>query len=343
MSEPRGFQIVGENIHCTRVFKVGGAFARQLPDGRGVIVYGDKESLRELPVPPVYRDGVEWAGGKVKHCAVAIWQGLHGDSAGRAAGEDYLRFMAKRQTAAGAAYLDLNVDEFSTDADEKHRAVIRVAEIMQSSSSLPLSIDSSQTTVLRAGLAACDRARAKPMVNSVSLERPEAIAIAAEFGAVVIASAASEHDLPHTTEERLANVARLMAKLEAAGLRGGAIYVDPLVFPVATDVQNPVSFLNAVRALRTTYGEGIHITGGLSNVSFGMPCRKIVNQVFTWLALEAGADSAIVDPTQINDRVLAALDTRSEPFRLAHGLLTGADEFGAEFIAAHRDGRLVGE
>ncbi len=343
MANKRGFQIVGENIHCTRVFKVGGAFARQLDDGRGVIVYGGKDATRELPVPPLYRDGVEWAGGKVKHCAVAIWQGLHGDLAGRAAGEDYLRYMAKRQTEAGAAFLDLNVDEFSTDADEKHRAMTWVAGVIQASSPLPLSIDSSQATVLRAGLAACDRSRGKPMVNSVSLERPGSIAVAAEFGAVVIASAASEHDLPHTTEERLANLARLMTKLEAAGLRGGAIYVDPLVFPVATDVQNPVSFLNAVRAVRAAYGEEIHITGGLSNVSFGMPGRKIVNQVFTWLALEAGADSAIVDPTQINPRVLAALDTQSEPFKLAKDLLTGADEFGAEFISAHRDGRLAGE
>lgn len=343
MAGKRAFQIVGENIHCTRVFKVGGAFARQLPDGRGVVVYGDKGALRELPVPPLYRDGAEWAGGKVKHCAVAIWQGLHGDPAGRAAGEDYLRHMARRQTATGAAYLDLNVDEFSTDADEKLRAVAWAAGVIQDSSPLPLSIDSSQTAVLRAGLAACDRARGKPMVNSVSLERTDAIAVAAEFGAVVIASAASEHDLPHTTEERLANIARLMVKLESAGLRGGAIYVDPLVFPVATDAQNPVSFLEAVRAIRATYGESIHITGGLSNVSFGMPGRKIVNQAFTWLAMEAGADSAILDPTQINPLVLAALDTRSEPFLLAKALLTGADEFGAAFIAAHRDGRLAGE
>ena len=82
------------------------------------------------------------------------------------------------------------------------------------------------------------------------------------------------------------------------------------------------------------------ITGGLSNVSFGLPNRKLINQVFTWLAVEAGADSGIVDPLQINARVLAELDTKSEPFRLAKDLLTGEDAFGGEFIMAHREGRL---
>jgi 5-methyltetrahydrofolate--homocysteine methyltransferase len=178
------------------------------------------------------------------------------------------------------------------------------------------------------------------MVNSVSLERPEAVGVAARFQAVVIASAAGATDLPATTDARLANIERLMPRLAEAGIAGPAVFVDPLVFPVATDSANGKAFLDAVAAIRARYGAGIHLTGGLSNVSFGMPNRKLINQVFTWLAVEAGADSGIVDPLQINRRTLEAVDIHAEAFRLARALLTGEDLFGTEYIAAHREGRL---
>jgi 5-methyltetrahydrofolate--homocysteine methyltransferase len=237
----------------------------------------------------------------------------------------------------------VNVDEFSTDPAEKLRAIRWVCEVVQKGSKLPLSIDSSNPDILRAGLAACDRGRGRAMVNSVSLERADSIRVAAEFNAAVIASAAGEKGLPNSTEERLANLARLMPQLRAVGIPDEAIFIDPLVFPVGTDCNNGKSFIEAVAALRKTYGKAIHITGGLSNVSFGMPNRKLINQVFTWLAVEAGADSGIVDPLQINGRILAALDTQSEPFGLAKALLTGEDAFGGEYISAHREGRLGGD
>ena len=335
--------VVGENIHCTRIYKVGGNFVRTLDNGVAVLVYGGKNDPRSLAVPPAFVQGADWAAGKVKHCAVAVWQGLYGDAAAKASAIDYLQYLAQRQEAAGAAFLDVNVDEFSTDVDERCRAIAWVAGVVQSGSRLPLSIDSSNAAILRAGLAACDKVRGPAMVNSVSLERVDAIGVAAEFKAVVIASAAGEKDLPANTEQRLDNIGRLTPLLEAAGLRGGAVYLDPLVFPVATDSNNAQSFLEAVRAIRARYGTEIHISGGLSNVSFGMPSRKLINQVFTWMALEAGADSGIVDPLQINGRVLAGLDKASEPFKLARALLTGEDLFGGEFITAHREGRLGGE
>ncbi len=335
--------VVGENIHCTRIYKVGGSFVKTLDNGAAAIVYGGQAAPRLLPVPSVFVQGADWAAGKVKHCAVAIWQGFYGDAAAKAAAIDYLQYLAQRQEAAGAAYLDVNVDEFSTDVEERCRAIAWVASVVQSKSRLPLSIDSSNTAILKAGLAACDKARGAAMVNSVSLERVEAIGVAAHFRAVVIASAAGEKDLPSNTEQRLDNIGRLMPLLESAGLRGGAIYIDPLVFPIATDSNNASSFLEAVRALRARFGAEIHISGGLSNVSFGMPSRKLINQVFTWMALEAGADSGIVDPLQINGKALAALDPMTEPFKLARALLTGEDLFGAEFITAHREGRLGGD
>ena len=335
--------VVGENIHCTRVYKVGGNFVKQQADGSHAIVYGGKGESRTLPIPQRFLETADWAAGKNKHCAVAVWQGLYGDAAGKAAAVDYLRYLAARQEASDASFLDVNVDEFSTDIAERCRAIKWVAEVVQARSKLPLSIDSSNPAILRAGLEACDQKRGRPMVNSVSRERQESIPVAAEFRAVVIASAAGEKDLPSNTEQRLANIGRLMPMLAAAGITGGQIYMDPLVFPIATDSNNAQSFIEAVAAIRKTYGPDIHITGGLSNVSFGMPARKLINQVFTWLAVEAGADSGILDPLQMNSKILAAVDTTTEPFMLAKALLTGEDMFGGEFIAAHREGRLGGE
>ncbi|MEI8138796.1 MAG: dihydropteroate synthase [bacterium] len=335
------FIVVGENIHCTRIYKVGGTFVRQVEDGSFAVVYGGKADSRTLPIPGHFLKTADWEAGKIKHCAVAVWQGLYGDAAGKAAAVDYLRYLARRQEQADAAFLDVNVDEFSTDVSERIRAIQWVAGVVQATAAIPLSIDSSNPAILRAGLEACDPLRGHPMVNSVSLERQESISVAAEFKAVVIASAAGETDLPSNTEQRLVNLNRLMPLLNKAGICGGDVYVDPLVFPVATDSNNAQSFLEAVVSIRKAYGPEIHISGGLSNVSFGMPARKLINQAFTWMVVEAGGDSGIVDPLQMNAKILASVDTTSESFKLARALLTGEDMFGVEFIMAHREGKLV--
>jgi 5-methyltetrahydrofolate--homocysteine methyltransferase len=336
----KSFIVVGENIHCTRIYKVGGSFVKEIPGQCFAIVYGEKGAAKHLPVPQAFLESADWAAGKVKHCAVAAWHGLYGDGAGKAAAADYLQTLARKQQAADASYLDVNVDEFSTDLEERLRVMQWMAGVVQQAATLPLSIDSSNPAILRAGLKACDAARGRPMVNSVSLERAQSIPVAAEFKAVVIASAAGEKDLPCTTEGRLENIAALMKKLDAAGIRKGDIFIDPLVFPVATDSNNGRHFLEAVAALRAAYGATIHISGGLSNVSFGMPNRRLINQVFACLAVDAGADGGIVDPLQINGKIIAGLDRNAESFKLAQALLTGEDLFGAEFIAAHREGRL---
>ncbi|MFO7536013.1 MAG: dihydropteroate synthase [Kiritimatiellia bacterium] len=332
------FISVGENIHCTRIFKVGGKNVAPNAKGEQVIFYKSGKDSRELPVPKIFSDGGDWANGKVKHCAVAIWQGNYGDAAGKAAGIDYLQALARRQEAQGATYLDINVDEFSTDIAERVRLMKWTVDVVQKAVKIPMSIDSSNEDILRAGLASCDPARCRPMLNSVSLERADSIRTAAEFKAVVVASAAGEKGMPASTEERLANVARLMELLKKSGFAPDAIHVDPLVFPISVDAENGNKFLNAVRAIRQAYGPAIHIAAGLSNISFGMPNRKLINQVFSWLAVEKGADGGIVDPAQIGKEILNGLDPRTKEFKLAQDLLTGKDEYGMAFIEAFRGG-----
>jgi hypothetical protein len=334
------FVSVGENIHCTRIFKVGGAFCKPGRNGGHAIFYRTTGGERELPVPAEFTARADWSAGKVKHCAVAIWQGVYGDADAKAAGIDYLQNLARQQEKAGATYLDINVDEFSTDVAERVRLMRWTVDVIQGAVAIPMSIDSSNSDILKAGLDACDPARGRPMVNSVSLERAEAVATARAANAVVIASAAGAEGLPNTMEERMINIAAIYDRLASAGFGKDAIHFDPLVFPISTDGDNGVRFLKTVKAIREQYGPAVHVVAGLSNISFGMPCRKLINQVYTWLACEAGADGGIVDPMQINIGILNSLDTASKPFLLAKALLLGEDEYGMEFIAASREGLL---
>jgi len=334
------FIAVGENIHCTRIYKVGGEFVKETP-GRGwAIVYKDGGREKRLPVPSGILEGGDWAAGKVKHAAVGIWQGLYGDSAGQQAGVEYLSYMVRAQEAHGAHFLDLNVDEFSTELAERRKVMQWAAGVLQKASSVPLSIDSSNLDILEAGLAACDRSKGKPLVNSVSLERKQAVRAAGAAGAAVIAAAGGESAMPSTKEERLANLDRLLGLLAKEGVGLGEAYLDPLVFPVSVDPGNGRMILESVEELRRKYGAAAHFAPGLSNISYGMPNRKLINRVFTRLCTQRGLDGGIVDPLQINDAALAGLDEGSEPFRLTRAFLLGEDQFGMNYISAVRAGRL---
>jgi len=232
------------------------------------------------------------------------------------------------------------VDEFSMDLGERIQAMEWTAALVQKASALPLSIDSANVEIMRAGLRACDKARDRPMVNSISLERLSLLDVLKEYKPAVVASAAGEKSLPATAAERLDNLGRLIPQLTSRGIELAWVHVDPLVYTISTDPCNGKSFLESVAAVRKAYGPAIHIIGGLSNVSFGMPSRKLINQVFAWLAVESGGDGGIVDPLQINAVILRALDPAAEPFKMARALLNGEDEFGMNFIAAHREGKL---
>ena len=334
------FMAVGENIHCTRIYKVGGEFVKETPDQGWAIVYKDGGREKRLPVPKDIREGGDWAAGKVKHAAIGIWQGLYGDSAGQKASAEYLAYMVRVQEAHGAHFLDLNVDEFSTEIEERRKVMQWAAGALQRVTSVPLSIDSSNVDILEAGLAACDRSKGRPLVNSVSLERKQSIRAAAAAKAAVIAAAGGENAMPATKEERLANIERLLALLAKEGIGLGEAYLDPLVFPVSVDPGNGRMILDSVEELRKKYGAAVHFAPGLSNISYGMPNRKLINQVFTRLCVQHGLDGGIVDPLQINDAALAKLDEGSESFRLARAFLLGEDQFGMKYITAVRAGRL---
>jgi 5-methyltetrahydrofolate--homocysteine methyltransferase len=127
--------------------------------------------------------------------------------------------------------------------------------------------------------------------------------------------------------------------LDDAGIERDRMHLDPLVFPVSTDPQNASRFFEAIRSVKDAFGE-VKLTGGYSNVSFGMPNRKLLNKVFTYLCVQHGAESGIINPVAMPPREIARMDEQDESFQLARAVLTGEDMYGMEYISAHREGRL---
>ncbi|HUS90857.1 MAG TPA: dihydropteroate synthase [Phycisphaerae bacterium] len=334
------FTVIGENIHCTRIVKLGGKHTVELPGGGHGLAFRYRDEDRILRVPPDWGErSPAFGSGKVKHVALAIHQALNGSGEDCTAGQDYLAYAAERQIDAGAGYLDVNVDEYSNDPAERGQTMRWLAEFLCARYDVPLSIDSSSAETMADGLEASRKEAVLPMVNSVSLERVEYVDLIRDFDASAVVSAAGKKDLPTDVDGRLANFEQIVGLLEAAGVGRDRMHLDPLVFPISTEPMHGRNFLAATAEAKRRF-EGAHLCGGFSNVSFGMPQRKLLNMVFVYLAIEAGASSGIIDPTSMPLEAIAAMDRTSEPFRLAEAFLTGEDMYGMEFIAAHRAGKL---
>jgi cobalamin-dependent methionine synthase I len=337
------FQVVGENIHATRVLKRTGKHAVELADGAvGIAFTAPDGAALVLPVHPDLVVARDFANGKVKHVQSAILWGLaggeHADTAAR-----YVQTLAARQESTGADWLDLNADEISADSARRAEAIAWLVGTTEATAGIPVAIDSSDVAVLAAGVAASRRPAGRLLLNSAAIERPEVLDIAAETGCAVILAASGRSGMPANAEERVANAIALIELAMARNIAGDLLYVDPLVLPVAVEPEAPNHVLECARQLRAEYGEGIHLTGGLSNVSFGMPNRKLLNDTFIDLATDAGIDSGIIDPVASDLARVFAADRDSEPYKLAADMLLGRDAFGGEYVLAFREGRLGSE
>lgn len=340
---PPPFIVIGENIHTSRVVKRGGGvrIGRTASDEAAVRVPLPGGGERLLTIQPSIRDTREFASGRVKHVMAAVLEGVTGGPDADLAAT-YVRWMAARQIAGGAAYLDLNVDEYSPDVDGRLAAMAWLVPVVGPVSSVPLSIDSSDSAVMAVGLDAIDPAwagGARPLLNSAAADRQDVLDLAAERGCPVVLSSTGA-TMPTGTEERMVRAIEMVEMAQGHGLPLSALHVDPLVIPIGVDAEAGTAYLEAVRQLRERYGPDLHITGGVSNVSFGMPARRLISDVFLDLCVQAGQDSGIVDPVAADIARALTPDRDAEAYRLAADLLTGADAFGVEFIDAFRSGRI---
>lgn len=337
------FIVIGENIHTSRVVKRDGGKRIALTDAGEAAVRVPLPDGGEglLAIQPAIRDTREFASGRVKHVMAAVLEGVtRGPDAELAA--TYVRWMAARQIAGGASYLDINVDEYSPDVDGRLAAMAWLVPVVGPVSSVPLSIDSSDSAVMAVGLDAIDPSwagGARPLLNSAAADRQDVLDLAAGRGCPVVLSSTGA-TMPSGTEERMVRAIEMIEMAQGHGLALSALHVDPLVIPIGVDAEAGSAYLEAVRQLRERYGPELHITGGVSNVSFGMPARRLISDVFLDLCVQAGQDSGIVDPVAADIARALAPDRDAEAYRLASDLLTGADAFGVEFIDAFRSGRI---
>ncbi len=330
----RDFVIIGENIHTTRMVLRAGKLVERAPDGQEAVRYTSANGeTRLLPIPEAFKRTQDYDEGRVKHVKIAIHDAMAGGTEGR----EYLRALVGRQSAAGADFLDLNVDEVSLRPAEQIDAMRWLVETIQSMTDIPVSVDSSNLETILAGLEA---ARSRALLNSASLERIGALDIAASRGIPVVVTAAGEKGMPRNDVDRIENASRMVDAALERGIAKSDLYVDALVFPISVDGQFGIHCFDAIRTLRAKYGPEIHITGGLSNVSFGLPCRRVINDVFINLAVAAGADSGIVDPVATDIRRVFSLDKQARPYQLAEDMLLGRDRNCKHFLRAYRKGEL---
>jgi 5-methyltetrahydrofolate corrinoid/iron sulfur protein methyltransferase len=336
------FSIIGENIHATRTVLRTGRHVATPPSGRDAIRFETPEGERFLTIPTSVRESADFSAGKVKHIQAALIAILWGSDPESSDGRAYIETLARRQIQAGADYIDLNVDEVAQETSTQKAAMRMLVEIVEALGGVPPSLDSSNASVIGAGL----EASAHPellLLNSASVERLDVLDMAASTRCAVVASAAGESGLPNAVDDRVANAERIVHEATGRGIAPDAIFVDPLVIPVAVEPDAGAWFLEAVTKIRKSLGPQIHITGGLSNVSFGLPARRLVNDVFIDMAAESGADSGIVDPVASDLRRIFGRDRDSRSYRLAAGLLTGADPYGMDFMEAYRAGELAAD
>ncbi len=202
-----------------------------------------------------------------------------------------IRNEARTQAAAGAHALDVNVGVPGIDETEAmKRAVFAVNE----NSVLPVVIDSSSPEAVEAGLKAAD---GKPLVNSISGERKkleEIVPLVRRYGAAVLALALDDDGIPDTAEGRFKVVEKILHRVMKAGLRKEDLVVDCLAMTVSAAPESALETLKAIRLVKERLKVATVL--GVSNISFGLPQRKLINSAFLTMALASGLDCAIINP-----------------------------------------------
>lgn len=240
---------------------------------------------------------------------------------------DFIEKMAATQLKAGATYIDINCGTLTSGEPE---ALEWLTQVVQNAVNAPLSIDTPNPLALEKALAIYNTTNGRPIINSITAESDRyenVLPFVIKYNAKVIALAMDERGIQTDPQLRLGVARRLVMDLTKAGVALEDIFVDPLTFPIANDGSFVLTMLEIIRNIKADFPE-VHVIAGISNVSHGLPARKLLNQATTILAMGAGLDAGIIDP---NDTYLMGLIAASEA-------LLGNDEFCMDFISKSREG-----
>ncbi len=235
---------------------------------------------------------------------------------------DYILTQALSQVNGGAEILDVNVGH--PEIDEK-KMMVRVLKAIQSVCDAPLQIDSTKPDVLDSGLRYYN---GKPIVNSVNGEEKSlstVLPLVKKYGASVVGLTLDENGIPKTAEGRFEIAKRIVSRAEEIGIDRRDVYIDCLTLTVSAEQDACRETLKALHRVKTELGCKTCL--GVSNISFGLPNRELVNRTFLTMALEEGLDLPIINPN---------VESMTGAVR-AYRVLSGIDKNSVEFINAYND------
>ena len=240
---------------------------------------------------------------------------------------EFIKERARKQAEAGATYIDCCA---SVEEDVEVETLKWMIDCIQEATDLPISVDSPSAKVLAEIFPYCKR---PGLINSVSMEGDKVDTIfplIAETKWEVICLLSDDTGIPKCADDRLKVFEKLMAKAKEYGIQPSRMHIDPLIEMLCTSEDGIAMIEEVITTIREQY-PSIHITAAVSNISFNLPVRKLINLGFTVLAMKAGLDSAILDPT--NRDLLGVI--------YATEALLGLDDYCMEYIGAYREG-LIG-
>ncbi|MDD4754123.1 MAG: methyltetrahydrofolate cobalamin methyltransferase [Desulfitobacteriaceae bacterium] len=238
---------------------------------------------------------------------------------------EFIKDLAQKQVDAGANYVDVNCGTMVFNEPEMMAWLV---ETIQEKVSAPLCIDSPNPKALEVGLSLAKNGQ--PMVNSITAEKERystILPMVLKYKTKIVALCMDDSGMPETAEDRLKIATKLVGDLTAAGVSEGDIYLDPLVKPVSTGDKAGLEVLETIYQIKQKY-PNVHGICGLSNISYGLPNRKILNQVFMIQTMTMGMDAYILDP----------LDKTMMGFVYASTALLGQDQFCMNYLTVHRNG-----
>lgn len=236
---------------------------------------------------------------------------------------EYIIQLAQQQQGAGADYIDVNAGTF---VEKEVEYLPWLVQTVQGAIDMPLCLDSPNPEAISRAM---EVHRGEPLINSISLETDrfrDLLPVVTGNPCKVVALCMAQTSMPTTSEERLAVADELVTKLNEAGLVLEKIFVDPLIQPISIDQGMGLAALQSITGIMERF-PGINTLCGLSNISYGLPMRRLVNRHFLTLAMAYGLTAAILDPT--DNRIMASILTTQ--------MLLGKDEYCADFIDAYQN------
>ncbi len=215
--------------------------------------------------------------------------------------EQFLIQEAKKQEKAGANYIDINTAAL---LEKEIPSLEWAIPLLQRVLSVPLSIDTPNKEAMEAGL---QLHKGQALLNSLTGETKrlkEFLPIIKAFKPKIIILCFDDNGLPKTSDQELAVARNMISLLDKEDINIEDVFIDPLVRPIGVDQQSGKLFLESLEKLKRNFPK-IKTIAGISNVSFGLPKRRLLNQTFLTLAIKSGLDAAICDP--LDKKILSSI------------------------------------